>query len=214
MSSPEQIILFSYFPLITEKMIETGLKHSQSATVEVIDQITAALGTSQELACAHACFWLLVDDEPVPMLVLSEAQRIYDDLMTWTENKPEAWFTIQFQEKYSAYALALFPDIQKSLKRHELAHLIQEEEFLQDPKYQVIFVPLQFTSEPGNTTYRRLRERITDSLKVYLYDIENIDHKHPEQFDEDLVLKIGTLKVGTTDLAWGYLNGLFKSLTS
>ena len=213
MEDPRPIILFSYFPLITEKMAETSLKHSQVPTADVLALVREVLAEGEELACARACIWLLLEGQLAPMLLISKAKRVHADLMAWTESKPEDWFTIQFAEEDDAYAVALFPDVARSVKRHGVAHLIQEEEFLQDSRYQVVMAPLHFVSAPRSRTYAQVKDQIGDSLTVYLYDIDNIDTGNPDiqgQIDEDLMLEVGRLKVSSS--AKSYLRGLIGSV--
>ena len=212
MEPKSKIMLFSYFPLGLEVIRRTGLKPSQPPSEEVLDLIQEGLEEGEKYAQAMACIWLLQDGEPSPMLLVPEAKRIHADLVEWAENKPEDWFTIQFAEKHGAYGVVVFPDVVKSTERHGVAHLMQQEEILRDPQYQILTAPLHFVSQPGNGVYPQLKSKIGDSLMVYLYDQDGLDPKNPDiqgQIDEDLMLEVGRLKVDSS--AESYLEGLIDN---
>lgn len=196
---PTTIVLFSYFPLIMEKLLELALEGAEPVAPERYQEVTDLLEECLELADATACLWMLVDGTPAPVLIVPHARRIHKDLMIWAEEEPEQWFTLELLEAQGAYALALFPNLEKSVERYKLGHLMHHEEILENESYQLIFAPLRFVSRPGKHCFGDLKHKIGDTVPVYLYDVENLDTQSVSELDEAVMYKVGNLKIVGSD---------------
>jgi hypothetical protein len=149
----------------------------------------------------EACVWLQTEDAPVVVLVLDEAQAIYDHIMYWTEGKPEEWFNLFLDHEDGGYGLRLFPKIDKTVSRFRIKMLDQYETIIGKDEVQIIFCPLTFWSKTTET-FDRIKDSLKGEIEVYLLDAQEIIDQELPPLEE---LQQKTLSVGkmTINNEWG-----------
>jgi len=178
-------IVVSYVPLLMGEAGRTDLNPEEIGPL--IDGADAT---------AKACVWLH-DDEfgPVPVMLFEGARDIADHLKAWAEEKPEDWFKLVLAEHGDLYGLALMPNLDKGVERFRMAYQLRNGLPLpKDVKYQFLFKPLSFVSQPGHV-FSHLRPELRQKTKVCLMDVA--DFKGADTDWNGAVVELGVFEIVT-----------------
>jgi hypothetical protein len=189
---PPALLLLSYVPLLRGKAGTVHDLHRDKGDARAL----AALLDQAPSGRAAACLWMLDGQgSPMPVLALEQAQAIAGHLIEWADNEPAKWFRVYLKERDGRYALALFPELQRSLERFRFAHLLEGGSPLDSGRIQIITRPLHFVSGTG-TAYAVVRDRIGDSVHVGLVDLALLDPDDPFRLDPAMIRDLGAFTVG------------------
>jgi hypothetical protein len=198
-------LIVSYVPLAMGIAGET-----LEMTKGVPEKLTEWL-SSHPTGNAFGVLWMLDDDVPMPVLILERAQEIFEHLVAWTEESPSRWFDLAITVSRDRYALVLFPRLEKSVKRFEMAYEIRNGRKPDSSQYQIVFHPLFFISNPGATAFSALRDRIGKTCKVGFLDKADVSDD-PSKTDFSKISHVGPFDVKTEPGFPGvqYLEDLLK----
>ena len=142
----------------------------------------------------------------IPILMIDRMREVVDHLVYWSEGVPEEWFTLCFGSKSpNDYAVALMPDLQRSIQRQEFAA-----RSVGDFEYIILFQSL-CTVCHGNTL-TQVKTKLRDSVPVGFVDINDVDRENPMSLDPDLICVLGPFKVELNPSGFNgsYLDNLYK----
>ena len=136
------------------------------------------------------CAWISTDHGPEPILIIErKAKQITEHLLNWCDHKPSDWFSLHLVRHRRSYALAVWPDIEKSIRRFRVAYLVKNEKLLPPSiTIHVIFKPLSFISG-ANPDCLELFDQLGAETRVGLTDAVN------QNIDIERINHIGTLKI-------------------
>lgn len=133
---PEKIIVVSYIPLFY-----ASLPAVTDADTDTIEHLLNKYG---QHSYVNACAWVADEKTPEPVFIMERAEEIYEHLMFWSGDKPEAWFKFFLKFKESGYNTILFPDVKKSIYRLKYGRqeYFGDSDNLDTDNYYVITLPL------------------------------------------------------------------------
>lgn len=177
------MLIMSYAPLLTDY---TPKSLDQSG----VDDLCKAIDTATEVGQSKGCIWLASEEEVRPVLIFDQGDLIANHVRSWSEGKPEDWFTFfALETDDSSYHLFIMPRIDKSIKRHGEQHNIDT-----FGEHKVIFVPLALRagiSDFSRECLSKLRDKVTigilDEEYTLFGDINKLNfNKTVHWFDFDL----------------------------
>lgn len=204
---PPVAIIFSYVPLLK----------TNAPFLEDPEKLKAIIKETEVIETyAKGVVWTLEGGIPVANMMYPMAYPIAKHLKEWAEGKPEEWFTLAHIKEDGRYAMALMPDVQKSVERTKLNYqMIHGWPMPKDSKFEIFFAPLTFLSV-NSEAYDTMEPYIRDGarVKVYLGDFtEDLKTISPDKFMEILPKireEIGTFTVRMPEHQVGYLQQMFK----
>lgn len=188
-ADPIRYVVVSYFPLLTG---EAG------GTININDGNLSAFMSSLEAlpsGGAECCLWVDHESGPRPILVMDQADAIYDHLVAWSEGAPAEWFKLVLMRDSGKYLISLAPDVKKSIERFNTArHMNTGYPVPPDAAYNVLFRCVYFVSGSSNA-FDVVRDSVSDELSVGLMDLSLLDTKNPQSMDLDKIRWVGPLRV-------------------
>jgi hypothetical protein len=126
-------------------------------------------------ANATGCAWAEHNGLISPIFIIENAKQVYEHLMIWCENKPEEWFslTIKKHKDGKRYWVILWPDINKSVERFKLGHLIYNENIITNEEITVLCKPWRFVSKDEGT-YESLKSKVGDKSYFGFVDVNDM----------------------------------------
>ncbi len=175
------LILVSYVPLLR------GLAGQLLAP----DAVAPILDTSA--GHVDAIVWA-VDDAGrfSPIFAMAGAEEIFEHLVEWSEGSPATWFRLLYDEHDDEYAMALVPDVQRSLDRFRLAHSLAPGTEAAHEEVRVFFQPLLFRG-PKSDVSRRALPLLGGNVTVGFVDVELLSGGL-ENLDSRATSEIGPLR--------------------
>jgi hypothetical protein len=168
----KKVTLVSYVPLFDGVPRTVMSEEGDSDTM--FNEVQKAVDNSPD-GCAMTCAWVRYNGSAAPVLVYDDAKQIIDHLMKWSENVPSEWFRVSILEKGGVYAIALTPNIEKSIERWKYAFQLQygypPEK---DIDFSIIFKPLYFVSGMLNI-FDKVRDSISEPFYIGFLDSSSID---------------------------------------
>lgn len=154
------LILVSYVPLLR------GLAGQLLAP----DAVGPLLDT--DAGHVDAIVWALDDAGRLsPIFAMARAEQVFEHLVEWSEGSPATWFRLLYDENDNEYAMALVPDVQRSLDRFHLAHSIATGAEASHEEVKVIFQPLLFRG-PKSEVSRRALPLLGEQVTVGFVDVD------------------------------------------
>jgi hypothetical protein len=188
---PETLVCFSYFPLLRGTPGQTISIDGEADAKKLLEETLAKCHSGQ----AHACLWAMFDGVPTPVLVYEGAHEIADHLVEWAEGKPDEWFRIHFRERDGRYAIAIQPDLDRSIWRFRTAYFIAQGELLPpNVSIKVMFQPLTFISGVEHC-FGRVRDQLPRHLRVGFLNRHDLDDKNPASIDDSTIKLVGPFEV-------------------
>ena len=113
MLKTEKCLVISYFPYITNFMRDNA--RIQTLSDDMCNNIQKFIDNNR--ADVKAIAWVKDDEGIIPTFLIDDGENIFNDITTWSENKPSEWFTIEVLSDGDEYCMAIFPNIDKTAKR-------------------------------------------------------------------------------------------------
>lgn len=202
------VLLVSYVPmLVGEAGASMSLTDSEDATAVtgMLDQMPSG--------SADACLWVRKQSksdtkfEMAPVLLYPGYKDLVNHFMAWCESEPTKWFHLHLREKNGKYALALMPDLPKSIERHRMIYQLRNGYPLpKDTNYTLLFRSLHFVSGTA-TTFESIRHSLPESISVGFLDTSLVDPQNM-QLNENNILWIGPFKLAPNRDCIKYLDGM------
>jgi hypothetical protein len=136
--------------------------------VPLLDDDNTELSQESSKGECLGCIW---DDEHNNeiTLVIPDARQIAEHFLYWSEDKPQDWFKLHFKEWNNYYALALIPDLSKTLNRFKIKFQLRTGfPFPQDKPVHFYFKPIHFFSKSEKT------RQFKDSVRIFLLDPNDV----------------------------------------
>jgi hypothetical protein len=210
MEPMRNVVLISYIPLLMGEAGQTfdfSPAHTGKALVKFLD--------AHPNGSAEACIWLIKDGKPFPVFMIPHMNDVVDHLQAWSEDKPREWFDLKVSALENVYAIALAPDLERSIKRWRLAYQLRVG--YPPPKdidFNILFKPLHFVSKRGNTTFAKIKDQIGETLQVGFIDSKDVNRKDPSQIKEEDIRTLGPFTVNHgTDFS-DYMKNLLENADS
>lgn len=180
-----QVFLISYIPMFREDPFNSSLQ------LKEFDNLLEASHDGR----IEACIWFIKDNKPFPVFVIPDMDLIVDHLMEWSENKPLKWFELNICSMENSYAIALIPNMKKSIERWKITNqLMVGYPVPKDTEFKIFFKPLNFISS-GETSFHKVKDEIGDKLQVGFIDLKNVNRESPSQIKEEDIRTIGPFMV-------------------
>lgn len=112
-----------------------------------------------------------------PVLVIEHAKAIAEHLIFWSEDNPEEWFDLKYYFTDERYYMALYPRLEKSVKRFRSA--VEMKTGLppdKNSKFNILFKPLTYVSSE-NASFQRIKDSFVSQSKVSVGLIDITDVK-------------------------------------
>ena len=205
MADKNSYVVISYIPLLTGQP-GTFFQSGPDALEELQDYINTLPDGE-----VRACMWVEHDGVPSPVFVLEHADAIREHLVAWTEEKPSEWFSLALvHRKPNTYALALMPNLEKSLERWKIAFQLSTGFPPAPGEFRFFFKPLHFMTGAGES-YMKLRKRVPRSMNVGFLDVKDVP-ADPKETDINKIQFVGpfTVSRGKYD---EYLLGLIANMS-
>jgi hypothetical protein len=111
---------------------------------------------------AVAVCWMRDGEGPTyPVFGLERADEIFEHLVEWAEGSPATWFALTWTVDDHSYALALIPDLARSVERYRIARRLHGfDERSTSASTRVLSSPIIFSgplSETGRTAIHGLQ---------------------------------------------------------
>lgn len=153
------LILVSYVPLLR------GLGGQLLAPDAVGPLLDADAGH------VDAVVWAVDDAGRLsPIFAMACADEVFEHLVEWSEGSPATWFRLLYDENDDEYAMALVPDVQRSLDRSRLAHSLATGAEALHEEVRIVFQPLLFRG-PKSDVSRRALPLLGDQVTVGFVDV-------------------------------------------
>jgi len=94
------------------------------------------------------------------IVCMASVEKNLEHMRVWSDNKINEFFNVDITPYKQGYELTLWPDLEKTVRRHELMHLVKNDEFVTDTQYNVLFCPLRFRTDNGHMP-EKIPEKIT-----------------------------------------------------
>lgn len=154
------MLIMSYAPLLTDYT-------PRSLDQDGVDDLCKAIDIATQAGQSHGCIWLSSESEVRPVLIFDKGDEIAAHVRSWSEGKPEDWFTFfALETDDDSYHLFLMPRIDKSIKRHGEQHNIDT-----FGEHKVIFVPLALRAKVSDFS-RECLGKLPDKVTVGILDEE------------------------------------------
>ena len=146
-------IIISYFPYVCKHTPHRNVIIDEP-TEEAMLALHGLIADSSSIAEVAGCLWTGKDDTSDeltfnPVFLIPDAEKIYEDLTTWCEDKHSKWFTLDWAVREDRYSVVIMPRLDESIKRFKLRCMMELEELPQnDQEYLILFQPLRFGSRP------------------------------------------------------------------
>lgn len=203
------VVLISYWPLLdyNEMQLLNELVNAPNPDYQALEN---------KLLNAHidGCLWGRIKDGSVaPILILSDAQKVADNIKLWSEDNPSEWFKMVIYESGDFYALGLYPDLDKSVERYKNNYRMQYGQVPANLSFQVLFAPLMFGSKKS-VIYDKVRGLIKDRSTLALMDIKDYDETNPFNVDDSKLIDLGNFDIiKNMDNIKGPMDGFIESLS-
>jgi hypothetical protein len=162
----------------------------------------------QEVGHSKGAAWSLEEDgSSAVTLILDKATEISKHLMAWSENKPSDWFTFQIVKNDGGYAIAIMPEMEKSMVRFKSTYKVADEEA---KSVRIIFRPLTFSSE-SVSALNGAEPNIKDEIRVYVLDADLVNEKKFSPNHLNHRVELGKFKVVRDGFAKQYLEEMIAS---
>ncbi len=157
------LVLLSYVPLLR------GLPGRLVEAAEIAPLLETDAGH------VEAIVWTLGEGGAIsPMLAMDRADEVFEHLVEWSEGAPATWFKIHVDENDDEYALAMVPDVHRSLDRFLLARtLVAGADASSHDEVRVVFRPLLFRG-PTSDASRRVLPLLRDAVTVGFLDARTL----------------------------------------
>jgi len=193
------MIVFSYHPLLDG--VPGVLEHLDLENPGSLSDRLHDILDSLPTGAAKACLWAGSNADanpPFPVLLLEQGRAIRDHLVSWAEGDPSSWFELHLLERRGLYALALLPNIKKSLDRQLAAMALVAGRAIPEPSERsVIFRPLQFISGGPSEMFASVRPLLGETTKVAILDVADVPPEGPMAADHENVLELGEFRIVT-----------------
>jgi hypothetical protein len=204
---PNVSVIISYVPLLKAKkpFLEDG--EDVKSIVDEAEKIETY---------AKGVIWTLEDGIAVASMLYPMGTPIANHLKEWAEGDQERWFTLAHLKDEGRYAMALMPDVEKSVRRTKFNYQMVHGWPMPDKtNFQIFFAPLTFLSNTSGA-YDQMKDYLKDGskVKVCLADFtEDMKSMAPEKLMEMIPkvrTELGIFPVRTPDVHMGYLREMFK----
>lgn len=157
------MLVLSYLPLFNVAPANYSLSENES------DDFVKAVETSTNLAVGAGVMWIDSDDgKRLPILIFEEGDDIFEHLVTWSEDKPEDWFSFHIVELASGQVEFLVaPRFMKSIERHKRQFPDSD---VDDCK--VLFTPLQVRIDKSEQAAGYLESFLRPVMDVGFIDMD------------------------------------------
>lgn len=204
-------VLISYVPLLRGKAGSYLDLSAQSGGN--LDKIKEIIGPAFDSAPddVKGCAWQTSDGSPQPLLVIDHMDEIINHLIEWGDGVPQRWFNLHLYEHNNRYAVALIPNLERSIERFISAmKIFNNIEVDRRSKFNLIFRPLMFTSAPHPKTYGTVKDKLPERIMLRAIDATNLTHQpHAFQVEQEKVRDIASFKV-RHDSFNGYLDKILE----
>lgn len=89
-----------------------------------------------------------IDDSTV-ILSIASVEKSFEHIKLWSDNRINEYFNVDITPYKEGYELSVWPDTDKTIRRHELQYLMNNDEFTTGVNYTVLFCPLRFKTDKG-----------------------------------------------------------------
>lgn len=157
------LVLVSYVPLL------------RGVPGQLVNAADAAPLLDTDAGHVDAVVWAVSDSgEFSPVFAMARADEVFEHLVEWSEGTPAIWFKLAVDENDDEYAMALVPDVQRSLDRFLLARsLISGVDVPPSDDVRVVFQPLVFRG-PKSEVSRRALPLLRDEVTVGFLDVREL----------------------------------------
>jgi hypothetical protein len=193
-------VLVSYVPLFYGQ---------PGSIVEKDDQLEKTLKEAFDREVGHSkgAAWSLEDGSSAVTLILDKATEISKHLAEWSENKPGDWFTFQIVKNDGGYAIAIMPEMEKSMERFKSVYKVTDEDA---KSVRIIFRPLTFSSE-SVSAFTGAEPNLKDEIRVYVLDADLVNEKNFSPNHLNHRVELGKFKVVRDGFAKSYLEEMIAS---
>lgn len=140
-----------------------------------------------------AVVWAVGDGgEYSPVFAMARADEVFEHLVEWSDGSPASWFKLVVDESEEEYAMALVPDVQRSLDRFHLARSAVAGAEVLPEEVRVVFQPLMFRGTKSDVS-RRVLPSLRDEVTVGFVDVETV-RAGIERLDPRAASRIGPLR--------------------
>lgn len=195
-------ILISYWPLLKQT--------APGATFDSVDAIKDMLSEANEPPILGV-LWVQDDGMYVPIFIMDRAIEVADHLAQWCENEYDR-FKIYFDQRNNGYAVALIPDIDKSIDRWKLSRLMHHGDMVTGNDFVVVYKVLG-TCCIGGTTYKAVKDKLGESVKVGFIDAKDVDRTNIGNTNFNQAKFLGPFNIGrVTDDIKKHMDELFDTI--
>ena len=175
------LVLVSYIPLV------------RGAPGELVDPADVAPLLDTDAGHVDAVVWAVGDGGAFsPVFAMARADDVFEHLVEWSEGAPAIWFKLLVDESDDEYAIALVPDVQRSLDRFLLARSMVAGAEVLPEDVRVVFQPILFRG-PKSEVSRRVLPSLRDEVAVGFIDVESL-RAGIERLDPRAASSIGPLR--------------------
>jgi len=180
------VILMGYVPLLYAQDIgfEPGTNVDPEVATSIFDNLDDSVTT------VHACIWIKAEGGPRPVFLMKHADKIVDHIMSWTDNDPSRWFSLQWLEVGGRYCITLLQNIEESINRYRFVALTRNVVVPFDAEFRVVYYPLHFVSNVGHM-FNVVKDKIASKVEIGFVSVDEVDKANPNSYNWDKVRWIG-----------------------
>jgi hypothetical protein len=171
----DKMILFSYVPLLWGPPVEADPDKIQ----EILKEADSLLGT-------WACVWVGNKKKTTCLFLVDNAIEISSHLMAWSENEPEKWFNLEIDSNNDFYyAIALFPNVKKSIERHKIGFQLHTGYPVPDKtEYKIFAKPISFVSNGPSKIFKQIKKFIFKGIEIRFMDFSDFREISSDESNE------------------------------
>ena len=142
---------------------------------------------------ADGCLWMSDEGSPYPVFIMERGLDLVEHMKVWSEGELENWFKLSFLEKDGKYAIALSPNLNKSMERWKITFQLKTGFPPPEGKYNFIFQPIFFVSG-GSTAFHLVKDKLRDEVYVGFIDSDKVDMENPQNMDPH-IFRVGPFTI-------------------
>lgn len=167
----DSAFIISYVPLLRGKAGEIINLDAKTLPARIKDIYDNYIDT--DIGSVKGCAWFMSEEDGDLGIAFAvkNAAEIHEHLVAWAEGVPQRWFDLCLYDTGNRYVIALMPNFARSVERFkEVNQIVNSIKVADDAKFELIFKPLTFISNPDPPNFYKIKDRLESRIQIGLVD--------------------------------------------
>lgn len=114
-----KVLVIGYCPLIDPSALGMVAGQKMATTADQYESLVEMVHKNGHDGRSKAIMYVRAGEELRPIFVLDDAQRVFNHLMWWCNEKPSELFRLHLEIAEDGYTMFLIPDSKKAIERYK-----------------------------------------------------------------------------------------------